>query len=252
MEFLLTTLLCLPAPPWLVLLSASIKQQTDYRNGFHLAMPFARRNAPRSYTKEIWALEEDEEANEIVAQQAHRIVANPQQSVLIFVYQTASADTLAKKLNDDWKEAAQVGRVLSYHARLSAARREEVRQAFLRGECRCIVTTTALGLGMNLPATHVILRDNTFPGVGKLSLSEILQMMGRAGRGTQEGAPQSWCAHAMAGKQRSWPTRYDENNYQKSSPFLRQSQNIKRGHLIGYAPLRIQLRRCWRESRKGG
>jgi hypothetical protein len=42
-------------------------------------------------------------------------------------------------------------------------------------------------MGMNLPATHVLIRDVTFPGVGRLSSGELLQMMGRAGRGNQSG-----------------------------------------------------------------
>src|SRR5262249_10934217 len=45
----------------------------------------------------------------------------------------------------------------------------------------------ALGLGVNLPATHVIIRDPTFPGIGPVSTTDLLQMMGRAGRGERQG-----------------------------------------------------------------
>ena len=40
---------------------------------------------------------------------------------------------------------------------------------------------------MAIPATHVLLRDTTFHGLRKLSVDEILQMLGRAGRGSKPG-----------------------------------------------------------------
>src|SRR4029079_18010724 len=75
----------------------------------------------------------------------------------------------------------------AYHAQMNAAQREMVRRSFARGESRCVVATSALGLGVNLPATHVIVRDVTFPGEGSQPISDILQMMGRAGRGKRPG-----------------------------------------------------------------
>jgi hypothetical protein len=42
-------------------------------------------------------------------------------------------------------------------------------------------------MGVNQPATHVLVRDNTFPGIGRLEAPELLQMLGRAGRGECPG-----------------------------------------------------------------
>jgi hypothetical protein len=70
---------------------------------------------------------------------------------------------------------------------MPAAAREQVRRQFQAGRSRVAVTTTALALGVNLPATHVLVRDSYFPGVGPLSTDELLQMLGRAGRGNREG-----------------------------------------------------------------
>jgi replicative superfamily II helicase len=42
-------------------------------------------------------------------------------------------------------------------------------------------------MGINTPASHVIVRDTVFMGVGRLQTSDILQMLGRAGRGDQAG-----------------------------------------------------------------
>jgi helicase len=42
-------------------------------------------------------------------------------------------------------------------------------------------------MGVNLPATHVLIRDHNFWGRGHLPISDILQMLGRAGRGDMHG-----------------------------------------------------------------
>jgi hypothetical protein len=42
-------------------------------------------------------------------------------------------------------------------------------------------------MGVNLPVTHVLIRDTTFHGFGHLRIDEILQILGRAGRGDQPG-----------------------------------------------------------------
>jgi len=66
--------------------------------------------------------------------------------------------------------------------------RRRVRDLYRSGKSRCVVSTTALALGVNLPATHVVVRDTTFIGFNKkLSISELLQMMGRAGRSNIPG-----------------------------------------------------------------
>jgi hypothetical protein len=42
-------------------------------------------------------------------------------------------------------------------------------------------------MGVNLPATHIFVRDTTFFGFGKLRVDELLQILGRAGRGNRRG-----------------------------------------------------------------
>src|SRR5205823_10168566 len=74
-----------------------------------------------------------------------------------------------------------------YHSKMPASIRIATRQAFESGTARCLVSTTALGAGVNLPATCVIVRDLTFAGREPLPLRELLQMMGRAGRGNRTG-----------------------------------------------------------------
>jgi Lhr-like helicase len=67
-----------------------------------------------------------------------------------------------------------------YHSKMSLASRDMVRQGLFSGKVRVVVSTSALAMGVNLPTSHVIIRDLTFPGVKHLSTAEIMQMIGRA------------------------------------------------------------------------
>lgn len=115
-----------------------------------------------------------------IAQWLH---SEPQTQGLIFVYQTRSTQTLAQAINQTYPQT----QALPYHSQMAPAQRQHHRTQFQDGYCRLLVTTTALALGLNLPAQQVLVRDNTFAGVGPLPVSDLLQMMGRAGRGNQAG-----------------------------------------------------------------
>jgi len=137
--------------------------------------------------KEVLALDSDEDANQMVTNLAHHFLADPLANLLVFVYQPRSAESLARQMLADLGDLAGSEGVDAYHARLTKNTRQQVRQSFVQGRRRCLISTTALGMGVNLPATHVIVRDTTFPVVGRLSITDLLQMMGRAGRGDQPG-----------------------------------------------------------------
>jgi hypothetical protein len=68
-----------------------------------------------------------------------------------------------------------------HHAGLPAADRKLVEQLFRDGKIRVLVATTTLAVGLNLPASDVIVRDLTL-GMTELSSASLLQMAGRAGR----------------------------------------------------------------------
>jgi superfamily II DNA/RNA helicase len=187
LEYLLTSLLTLAIPPRLVLLSATLGDTTRLKQWLAPCNLIASRERTPPLHKEVIALDSGEEANEVVAGLMMQILAQPDTQALIFVYQTRSAEHLARQLTASIREGLGSEGALAYHAQMSLARRDRVRTAFERGSTRCLVTTTALGLGVNLPATHVVVRDTTFQGVGKLELGELLQLMGRAGRGNTPG-----------------------------------------------------------------
>jgi RecQ family ATP-dependent DNA helicase len=68
-----------------------------------------------------------------------------------------------------------------YHAGMEPAERTEAQEAFLRGDARVVVATTAFGMGIDKPDIRLVLLYN-LPG----SLEDYVQMVGRAGR---DGAP---------------------------------------------------------------
>lgn len=185
LEYLITSLLCAPTPPRLVLLSATLGGTTRALEWLAPCELISSSQREPPLAREIFVLSEDEDASRVVCDFVTETLAEDESaSVLVFVYQTRSAERLAGKLQE---RLAKAGAALAYHSRMTKALRERVRQAFMAGECRCVVATTALALGVNLPATHVVVRDSTFPGVGKLSVTDLVQMTGRAGRGDRAG-----------------------------------------------------------------
>lgn len=187
LECVITSFLGLPAPPRLVLLSASLGD-LDRASAWLAPCDVVRvtgREPP--LRKEVWELGDADDANDVVVAFARDVLGDPSASMLVFVYQTRSAEHLGGLLQASLGPAAGEAGALAYHAQMSVVRREHVRSAFQAGRSRCVVTTTALGLGVNLPATHVIVRDAVFPGVGRLDAVDLLQMMGRAGRADRAG-----------------------------------------------------------------
>jgi superfamily II DNA/RNA helicase len=186
LEYLVTSLLCLPSPPRIALLSATMGDSTAVSRWLDPCDVATCTVRVPPLRREVWELDE-EDADEAVSRYAQQALAEKDTGVLVFVYQTRSAEALAERLRPVLGERAGPAGPLAYHAQLPQTRREEVRRSFLAGECRLVVTTTALALGVNLPATHVCVRDILFPGTGYLPVGDLLQMMGRAGRSDRPG-----------------------------------------------------------------
>lgn len=205
LEFVLTQFLTAAKPPRIALLSATIGDATAalrWLDPCDLALSTIRR-PPLART--IIQLEGDETADAAATELASTILADKKNSLLIFTYRTASASLLAASLHQKIGEVCGPSGARAYHARMPKAQREEARAAYLTGRCRCLVSTTALAAGVNLPATHLIIRDLTFHGVGPIPLDQLVQMTGRAGRGESAGHAylihrpgDAWEAEALA------------------------------------------------------
>lgn len=187
LECVITTLMSLPAPPRLVLLSATIGNAEELVSWLDPCdvIETAKRWPPLK--KQVVAVAETEDPDDVVQQIARDVLVEQGGNVLVFVYQTRSAEKLARELSTRLGDIAGEAGSLAYHSKMPASVRLSVAESYRSGRCRCLVSTTALGLGVNLPATAVIVRDLRFSGTNRLGIDDLLQMMGRAGRGDQEG-----------------------------------------------------------------
>lgn len=68
-----------------------------------------------------------------------------------------------------------------YHAGLTFYQRKKIEEGFEKGVYSTVVTTIALGAGVDFPASQVIF-ENLAMGANWLSVAEFHQMLGRAGR----------------------------------------------------------------------
>jgi helicase len=69
----------------------------------------------------------------------------------------------------------------AYHAGLTSHERREIETLFLGGRLKGVITTAALGAGVDFPASQVIF-DSLAMGISWLTVQEFNQMAGRAGR----------------------------------------------------------------------
>ena len=105
--------------------------------------------------------------------------------IMVFVKSRWSAVDYYRKLPKKYKDLAIV-----FHGGLEPQRRKEVMEQILSGKKKIIITTTALGQGINLPVWMIIFEDTVLPVVKDgvflnwryLSLTEFNQIAGRAGR----------------------------------------------------------------------
>jgi helicase len=202
LEFLVALLRSLPSAPRLVMLSASVSNPADLATWLDPCTVVSQTARTPALHKKALLLEAGETKDSCAQRLIRKILAeSPDHRVLCFVYQKNRARRQARDLAatlsgkrgqegpQDLPDCMDAGAAW-YHADLSQPSRAEVRRRFTDpvDSLRVVFATTALMMGVNLPATHVLLIDPDRGGdQPALATQEILQMLGRAGRGDREG-----------------------------------------------------------------
>lgn len=89
------------------------------------------------------------------------------------------------------------GGVGFHHAGLTNRQRKAIERSFKNGDIKCIVATPTLAQGVNLPARRVVIRDfrrwsAAASASMPLSVMEVRQMLGRAGRPKYDDYGDAW------------------------------------------------------------
>ena len=196
-ELLLTYLRTLDEPPRIALMSATISNASELADWLKPCVVTKSVARYPKLDKYVYALENGEDATEKVFAELDGILKDENASAIVFVYQTSSAEKAArdyvKRISGKTVKAKDLSSAIEhgvawYHAQLESGKRQHVVDLVTEGKVRVTFTTTALGMGVNLPATHVLVRDVVFAGAGReLDVADFLQMLGRAGRGDRNG-----------------------------------------------------------------
>jgi superfamily II DNA/RNA helicase len=187
LEGLLTGLLVLAAeqqriPPRVVLLSATLPEPpriADWLGGAEIIITTDRYPSLSTW---VHGVTDQKAADAVISAECREALTDPMASVLVFVYKTTDAQSLAKAL------AAELGQPVGFaHSQMPSAAKAAAIHTFSTGQQRVLVASSALAQGVNLPCTTVIVRDTHYPGSGPVPLHQLRQMCGRAGRGDQPG-----------------------------------------------------------------
>ncbi len=116
---------------------------------------------------EEYIKEEEKEELRKIADKIKNVLSRP----------TAQCEKLAKNVEKG---------VAFHHSGLVNEQRKIVEDSFRNGKIKVVCSTTTLSLGINMPAHTVVVRDTSryseMEGGEKLSVNEVTQLFGRAGR----------------------------------------------------------------------
>lgn len=154
-----------------------------------------------------------EDKNAYLCQQLESILKLPEHSVLIFTYTKDDAKRLAQHIESSVAVANGPGSdgsslsgrfqtrgVSFFHAGLTLQQRNSIAGAYRDNLLRVIVATTSLKMGVNLPATHVFIRDHLFWGKDTSPSPTFSRCSGAPGGGMRPGTVKYWWMMPKLGK----------------------------------------------------
>ncbi len=164
-----------PERPQVVITGAGLPDLRPLLGEFHLV-----RGHLSSHLKVTFLTPKKPKNQQVIRLLQSLLVAPPPggAKVLVFVSLVRSTTALQRCIKGVLPELP----LLVYHAGVPSEEREKLEIALSREGSLVVVSTSALAKGVDLPFTHVILRDLTLPGRPPLSLQEVEQLAGRCGR----------------------------------------------------------------------
>jgi ATP-dependent DNA helicase RecQ len=135
------------------------------------------------------------------------IRGRPGESGIVYCASRKTADSLAKKLNDDGVKAKP------YHAGLESKDRAKHQEQFLRDDARVITATIAFGMGINKPNVRFVVHHDL-----PKNIESYYQETGRAGR---DGLP-SECVLLFSASDVVKQTRFIEEKSEKEQRIARE------------------------------
>lgn len=216
-EALITRMLTICPRSSLLALSATVGSRDNVSRwlasaNHPLAFVDSDYRAPRLHR----ALIQVEDKDQWILEHLRGVSLNPSRSFLIFVYRQVDATRLASKISAAFADS--VTRVGAFYSAVPLTVKKDLLRDFQLGQLRILVCTTSLAMGINSPATDVIVRDTLFFGQGQLPASEVVQMTGRAGRSDVDGN-----AYVLFSPQEKWQelaTALESNAVEPLTPRL--------------------------------